>query len=745
MDVKQLLKRQAALSGNTHLLRRTRRLRAANALAKDASLGSLDVLLDAIMSGTDSDAAQAASTALSTHADWRHINIICTVWALTRHPTLGRLISQHGWIANAPPDARVLSALHIGQLEVLVNARPGLIPALLLATGDRNQTIAQRARRSLLALQRSDAKQALCMLGIEQQLPLALDIAQRAHYLPEEMSLRALYLLLTHQQDAFRAIDPDCTLIVKAYVQSGAELRKRINDALNDEPNAPPLLPPSLIYVAHLNDAQWQEAVNHLQKPANHHIAAVVTRYAPARWAARLLVHLDPSAEPASRNQTMPLDVLRKFSETCLAGAEPFPQLQQSFQAGQRGIHHLALSPDGLHVAAADGTGALFVWRISDGSERPAPPTREWPVKSMVFSRDGAWLCSAASVGNIHIWDMQNHRTAQQFAGRAPLHLVADSDTLMSGGEDAFHFWSMQGSHLSTIGTPGARIAHITVSDDQQYYAVSGAAPSLHTSLHTPRDHAITLWRMPSGELLAGDALSRWLDRGDPIARLSMPCVAEQVVFSPNGQLIAAVGGDGVVRVWRVLDGLLQQSYPGTAPLVFLHEGAQLLSGSATSGFQIRFSYSGELLANIPLPHGIPHTMTAIPQRGMLVAGNTDGTITLWRLHESYESIELTKHEHRITALTLSSDGRTLASADVSGAIHIWDMAVNDLIRRIPLHIRPADRSWISDAVRQRRYKGDERRWLELMNALNRTPPGNRRGYDPSIPVDIGSFRLRLE
>ena len=47
--------------------------------------------------------------------------------------------------------------------------------------------------------------------------------------------------------------------------------------------------------------------------------------------------------------------------------------------------------------------------------------------------------------------------------------------------------------------------------------------------------------------------------------------------------------------------------------------------------------------------------------------------------------------------------------------------------------------------IRQRRYKSDERRWLEFMNALNRTPPGNRRGYDPSIPIDIGSFRLRLE
>jgi WD40 repeat protein len=62
---------------------------------------------------------------------------------------------------------------------------------------------------------------------------------------------------------------------------------------------------------------------------------------------------------------------------------------------------------------------------------------------------------------------------------------------------------------------------------------------------------------------------SRWLDRGDPIARLDLPSVAEQVVFSPNGQLIAAVCGDGVVRIWRLLDGVLQQQYAGTPPLCF--------------------------------------------------------------------------------------------------------------------------------------------------------------------------------
>jgi hypothetical protein len=86
-----------------------------------------------------------------------------------------------------------------------------------------------------------------------------------------------------------------------------------------------------------------------------------------------------------------------------------------------------------------------------------------------------------------------------------------------------------------------------------------------------------------------------------------------------------------------------------------------------------------------------------------------------------------------------------LISADITGTILVWDGAVSDRIRRIPLHIRPSDRTWSSDVIRQRRYKSDERRWLEFMNALNRTPPGNRRGYDPSIPIDIGSFRLRLE
>jgi endonuclease/exonuclease/phosphatase (EEP) superfamily protein YafD len=126
------------LHGQTRLLRRSRRLRAAVALARDASVRALDVLLEVIMNGGDTEAVNAAATALSHHADWRHINVICSVWALTRHPTLGRLIAQHGWIANAPPDARVLSALHIGQLELLVSARPGLSRRVIATRLSRN-------------------------------------------------------------------------------------------------------------------------------------------------------------------------------------------------------------------------------------------------------------------------------------------------------------------------------------------------------------------------------------------------------------------------------------------------------------------------------------------------------------------------------------------------------------------------------------------------------------------------------
>ncbi len=746
MSTEQVNHYKTLLHGNTRLLRRSRRLRAAVALARDASVRAIDILLEVIMSGGDNEAVNAAATALSQHADWRHINIIASVWALTRHPTLGRLISQHGWIANAPPDARVLSALHIGQLELLVSARPGLLPALIIATGDRNQSIAQRARRTLLALQRSDTRQALCMLAIEQQIPIALEIARRAGYVPDDMMWRAVYLLLTDQREAFRACDPECQHIVKALAVSSQQLRERIARALYDEPNAPPIMPPSLVYVADLNDAQWQEAVQFLSTPLNHHVAAVVARYAPARWAAKLLVNLDEGAEPASRSQTMPLGVLRSIAETCLAGKEPLPLKRFTLEAGSRGIHHLALSHSGDYLAAADGNGGVFVWHLNNGIPMPTPQAHPWPVRSLIFSRNEQYLCSAASVGPMQIWDLHSHRLHHQFEGRMPIQLIPDSDTFLSSGEEAFHFWSLRGTHLSSIRTPAARVAKIALSPDGQYYAVAGSAPALALANQSaPRDHGISIWRLPSGELLAGDALSRWLDRGDPITRLDLPAVAEEVVFSPNSQLIAAVCGDGYVRIWRLLDGMQQQIYPGTTPIVFLQDGDHLLSGSASGGFQIRQTYTSDIVANVPLPHGITSVMTSVPTRGIVVGGSMDGTITMWRLHESLEAIELKGHEHRISALTISADGQMLVSADITGAIIVWDIAVCDLIRRIPLHVRPSDRTWISDVLKQRRYKGDERRWLEFMNALYRTPPGNRRGYDPSIPVDVGSFRLRLE
>jgi WD40 repeat protein len=105
------------------------------------------------------------------------------------------------------------------------------------------------------------------------------------------------------------------------------------------------------------------------------------------------------------------------------------------------------------------------------------------------------------------------------------------------------------------------------------------------------------------------------------------------VVFSPNGQLLASAALDRVVRVWSRSNGRLIT-----------------LDGHSNGVLRVRFSPNGNLLAS---------------------AGTK--TIRLYKLSDfTHQALE--GHTHVITSIDFSPDGSILASGDRSGSICLWDV-----------------------------------------------------------------------
>lgn len=116
-----------------------------------------------------------------------------------------------------------------------------------------------------------------------------------------------------------------------------------------------------------------------------------------------------------------------------------------------------------------------------------------------------------------------------------------------------------------------------------------------------------------------------------------------EISFFPDGQLVAASGSDGYVRVWRVSDG---------ARLYTLH-------GQSAS---VAFSPDGQWLAS-----GLP-----------------DGRIGLWRLSDGVLVQTLTGHLGQVNGLAFSWDSQQLVTGSRDCTVRVWRVSDGLQLKLLP-------------------------------------------------------------
>ena len=211
----------------------------------------------------------------------------------------------------------------------------------------------------------------------------------------------------------------------------------------------------------------------------------------------------------------------------------------------ERGMHSMALSPDGDILASGSEDMTIRLWDMHTGEHKKTLSGHQHRVYSVAFSPDGKTLASGSDDNTVRLWDVDTGETERILTGHAgefegldngpssvegvkSVAFSPDGKTLASGGGDnVIHLWDIgTGKRKKTL------VGHT-------HWAFSLAfSPDGKTLASGSVDSDIRLWDPQTGQhkkTLTGHG--NWV---------------RSIAFSSDGKTLVSGSDDGSVLIWQI-------------------------------------------------------------------------------------------------------------------------------------------------------------------------------------------------
>jgi WD40 repeat protein/serine/threonine protein kinase len=323
----------------------------------------------------------------------------------------------------------------------------------------------------------------------------------------------------------------------------------------------------------------------------------------------------------------------------------------------------LAFSPRGDLLAMNAPGSTIQIWNLPARSLIATLVGHEALVRWLIFSRDAKTLYSAAEDGTVRTWELATQRQLASMQAHTrwitSLALMPDESFLASSSADGtVRIWDLkQQCEKLRLTTHASMVWDVKFSPDGKLMATCGA------------DQRIRLWETDTWkeiQMLQGHLNEVW-----------------RLAFSPDGKTIASGGKDETVKLWSAEPKVAPPSGRVFPPGTFISGGGGSFSpdgqwfmvfagGRLTIGETRSLRDVRELVPNRPLATNA--TVGLIDASGsQLYLGYTDGRVGSLDLNTGREVKSAVGLESAVAFLSLSADGKQLASVSQGGSVRVQD------------------------------------------------------------------------
>jgi WD40 repeat protein len=334
-------------------------------------------------------------------------------------------------------------------------------------------------------------------------------------------------------------------------------------------------------------------------------------------------------------------------------------------------ILSLAFSRDGKFLATGDTKGEICLWQVVDGQQIlscQGPPG--W-AQSVAFSWDSRKLASSSANHTVTVWDANTGQALTTLQGHAArVRSVAFSPNgyvLASGSDDCtIKLWDANtGECLRTFQGHTNSVNSVALGADN-YTLASGSA-----------DASVKLWNVNTGQCLR--TLQGHSDR------------VHSVAFSPDSITLTSGSADHTVKLWDVCTGKhlksLQGHSKGIRAVAFSVDGHVLASSSDDRTVKLWDSSTGQCRKTLQGHTSWVWSIAFSPDKQTLASsGSDDQTVKLWNIHTGQVLRTLQGYASWISSVAFSVDNHTLASGSDDDTVKLWDVKTGQCYKTLLEH-----------------------------------------------------------